>query len=493
MRTNDGVDLRAIARDAMREKEFRVEFPPDVLKEAAEAHEPDFAALDVRDMSDRLWSSIDNDDSRDLDQAETSEEIATNTLRVWVAVANVNHFVPEGSAADDSALQNTTSIYTGVETFPMLPERFSTDLSSLNQGQKRLAVVVQMDITDARVMAFDIFPAVIQNKAQLAYDGVAAFLEHRAGPHSEMTRTVLGKIASIPGLARQLQQQDGVAQALRGQRFEEGALDFDTPELRPTLNADGSIELDRHESNRATQLIEEFMIAANKSVAAFLEGHGRPCIQRVVETPKHWPEIVDLAADHGTHLPKAPDGPALEAFLARQRKRDPDRFPDLSLAIIKLLGRGEYVVKGPGQAGIGHFGLAARDYLHGSAPNRRYPDVVDQRILLSIFRGEKSPYSPGELGKLADWCSRREQDAKKVERQVHKSIAAVALAPRVGETFDGFITGASEKGVFVRVPNPPVEGKAVSHPRGLKVGDKVRARLIRTDPHRGFIDFEVIR
>lgn len=492
MHKTDRVDLRAVARDVMREKDFRVDFSPEVMAEVHSAREPDFGAMGIRNLSGKLWSSIDNDDSRDLDQAETSEEISPGVLRVWVAVANVDHFVPDGSATDEAALRNTTSIYTGVETFPMLPERFSTDLSSLNEGEKRLAVVTQMDIEGGEVTAFDVYPAVIENKAQLTYNGVAAMLEQRAGPHSDVTRAVLGKIAKMPGLAEQLQQQDAAAQALRARRFEAGALDFDTPELRPVLNADGSIDLDRYETNRATQLIEEFMIAANKSVAAFLEKHGRPCIQRVVETPKHWDEIVELARDHGGRLPKNPDGPALEAFLADQRRKDPERFPDLSLAVIKLLGRGEYVVKGPGQAGVGHFGLAARNYLHGSAPNRRYPDLIDQRLLLALFRGDTAPYPPRALEKLADWCTRREQDAKKVERQVHKSIAAVALAPRVGETFDGFVTGASQKGVFVRVANPPVEGKAVSHPHGIRVGSRVKVRLVRTDPRRGFIDFEVV-
>jgi len=491
MDNRDTVDLRRIAREVMLEKDFRVDFPPEVIQEAENAREPDFAALPIRDMSGMLWSSIDNDDSKDLDQAETIEEIGDGAHRVYVAVANVDHFVPDGSATDESALQNTTSIYTGVETFPMLPERFSTDLSSLNEGEKRLAMVTQLDIEGGEVAAADVYLAAIENKAQLTYDGVAAFLEQRAGPHSDITRSVLGKIARIPGLARQLQAQDAVAQALRARRFDSGALDFDTPELRPVLNADGTIDLDRWVSNRATQLIEEFMIAANRSVAAFLEKHGLPCIQRVVETPKHWPEIVALAADHGGHLPKRPDGQALEAFLAAQRSKDPERFPDLSLAVIKLLGRGEYVVKGPGQAGVGHFGLAARNYLHGSAPNRRYPDLIDQRMLIALFRNDKPAYSPRALAKLADWCTRREQDAKKVERHVHKSIAAVALRPRIGETFEGFVTGASEKGVFVRVANPPVEGKAVSHPRGMRVGDRVQVRLLRTDARKGFIDFEV--
>jgi exoribonuclease-2 len=493
MDKSNEIDLHRIARDVMRDKGFRVEFPPAVEQEVEDAREPDFARLAAKDLTALPWSSVDNDDSRDLDQAEAIQPLAPGKDRVFVAVANVDYFVPNGSATDESARQNTTSIYTGVETFPMLPERFSTDLSSLNEGQKRLAVVTQLDIEDGVVTASDVYPAVIRNTAQLTYNAVAAFLEDGHEAPSDITRQMLAKIHDTPHIAEQVRAQDAVSQRLRERRFDEGALDFDTPELRPVFRPDGSIELGHYESNRATQLIEEFMIAANKAVAAFLEAADLPCIQRVVQTPKHWPEIVDLAAEHGGRLPRQPDGQALEAFLAAQRRKDPDTFPDLSLAVIKLLGRGEYVVKMPGHAGIGHFGLAARNYLHGSAPNRRYPDVADQRLLLALFNGDKAPYSPGALGQLAAWCTDRENDAKKVERQVHKSIAAVALAPRVGDVFPGFITGVSDKGVFVRIADPPVEGKVMNAPHGLTVGSRVQVRLLRTDAQRGFIDFDLLR
>lgn len=476
----------------MVERGFRVVFPKAVLSETERATEPDFDVQSIPDMTGLLWSSIDNDDSRDLDQAEYVEDVDADHQRVYVAIANVTHFVPMGSPTDESARMNTTSIYTGIETFPMLPERLSTDLSSLNEDGSRLAVVTQMDIEHGEVLESTVYPAVIRNHAQLTYTGVATYLEKRTGTASDITSRVLSRINGNPDLQKQLYLQDRIAQAFREKRFASGALDFETPELRPVLNADGTIELSGHESNRATQLIEEFMIASNRAVAAFLDSRGLPCIQRVVQTPKNWPRIVALAAQHEWNLTATPDGEALQAFLAVQRQKDPDRFPDLSLAVIKLLGRGEYVVKSPGATGVGHFGIGAANYLHGSAANRRYPDLADQRILLSAFGQTRAPYGHDQLEALAEWCTSRESDAKKVERQVHKSIAAVAMAPRIGEVFPGFITGSSDKGVFVRIASPPVEGKVNARSRGLEVGHRVRVRLVHTDPYRGHLDFELV-
>jgi len=488
------VNLEQIARQVMKSYDFLTDAPVQVLAEAQAAKEPVFEKLPVRDLSAWLWSSIDNDDSKDLDQIEYAAPDPKGT-RLYVGIAHVDGFAPKGSATDAFAQHNTTSLYTGVKTFPMLPEKLSTDLSSLVEGKKRLAVVVEILVNaENHIEETSVYPAIVFNRAQLTYNAVSVWLGDTPASQvaSDVTTRMLAKITSHPELQGQLRLQDRVAQGLRLKRHEAGALSFASTEFRPEILPDGRIELKPSPLNRATQLIEDFMIAANQATAAFLESKGFPSLRRIVRTPKRWDRIVALAADHGGPLPAAPDSKALENFLVEQQRKDPDHFPDLSLAIIKLLGRGEYLVKAPGQQAPGHFGLAVENYSHSTAPNRRYPDLLTQRLILAANQGSPSPYPFDELQRLAQYCTQKEDDANKVERTVRKSIAAVALSPRIGESFDAFITGVSDKGVWARLLHPPVEGKIQGKTDGLDVGDPVTVRLMGTNPLKVFIDFQVV-
>ncbi len=489
------INLQGIARQTLKTYGFLTDFPAPALAQAAAAVAPAYSAPTMRDCTNLLWSSIDNDESRDLDQIETIEA-TDGGFRLSIGIANVDHFVPKGSPLDDAAGHNTTSLYTGVETFPMLPPRLSTDLSSLAEGQKRLAIIVELQLDpEGRVTASDVYPGIVQNKAQLTYDAVATWLAMPPGTTpssvSETTQRMLRKIRGDPALQEQLKFQDQVALALRERRHEAGALSFVTTELQPSIGPDGNVALKAHQPDEATQLIEDFMIAANQATVRFLESKGFPTLRRVVRTPKRWDRIVSLAAALGTTLPTQPDALSLEKFLTDRQQRDPDHFPDLSLSIIKLLGRGEYVVQMPGGESPGHFGLAVQNYAHSTAPNRRYPDLITQRLLLAALAKSTCPYSADQLQQLAQHCTEKEDDANKAERAVRKCAAALALRPRIGETFDGFITGASDKGTWVRIVKPPVEGK-ISNPGKVDVGDRVQVRLSATDPERGFIDFELL-
>lgn len=479
------IDLQAAARREMLREGFEPDFPAEVLREVAALHDDaaSRAPVDgVRDLRSLPWSSIDNPESRDLDQVEVVELLPNGDCRVLIGIADVDFLVEAGSATDRHAQRNTTSVYCGVQVFPMLPERLSTDLTSLNEGQDRAAIVIEFIVTsDGTVGTPDVYRALVHNGAQLDYPSVGGWLEGRA--------PIPAKLAGSAVLEQQVRAQDEAAQRLREQRHRAGSLELDSIESTPVMK-DGQVsDLQIRSRNRATQLIENFMIAANTSMAEFLEGKGSSTIRRVVKEPERWERIVAVAAALGTSLPDTPDSGALSAFLAAQRQADPDRFPDLSLSIVKLMGPGVYAREKAGEQGAGHFGLAVREYSHSTAPNRRYADLITQRLLKRVLTGGAPAYTDAELEALAEQCTKMENASRKVERTCRKQIAAQALSQRVGETFDAIVTGANSKGTFVRTIRPPAEGMVVKGEHGMDVGDRVRVRLVGTDAERGFIDF----
>jgi VacB/RNase II family 3'-5' exoribonuclease len=460
--------------------DFSAEVLAEVRRLGGAAGEDDDGV--VRDLTHLSWLSIDNDDSRDLDQLSVAEPLAGGVVKVLVAIADVDALVKAGSPLDDHARHNTTSVYTAAEAFPMLPLRLSTDLTSLAEDAARLAIVVEMAVgDDGALVGSDVYRARVVNRAQLAYGAVGAWLEGR-GPAP-------GRVATVTGLAEQLRVQDRLAQALRAVRHRHGALSLETIEPRALLDHERLIDLRVEPKNRAHELIEDLMIAANGVTAAYLDARRLPSLRRVLRSPERWGRIIELAARLGEELPPVPDAAALEAFLARRRTADPARFPDLSLSVVKLIGRGEYAVEVPGRSAPGHFGLAVHDYTHSTAPNRRFPDLVTQRLLKAAIAGRAAPYGPADLVALAGHCTEAEDDANKVERQVRKSAAALLLESRIGERFDGIVTGASAKGTWIRIFRPPAEGRIVDGADGLDVGDPVTVELAATDVERGFIDF----
>ena len=475
-------ELRAIARRAMAERGLLPGFSSAALAQAEALGGPVEVEAAVRDLRALVWVSIDNDDTRDLDQLSVAEPLAGGAVRLLVAVADVAATVAAGSAIDDHARTNTTSVYTAAETFPMLPERLSTDLTSLGESQDRLAIVVEMTVaSDGAVTESNVFRGLVRNKAKLAYDSVAAWLDGKAAPP--------GPVASGPQVAEQLRLQAGVARALKDLRHHRGALTLETTESRAVFEGDVLADLRPDEKNTAKELIEDVMIAANVATAQFLERRGFPSLRRVLRSPDRWERIVELAAGVGERLPAEPSALALQGFLARRRQADPDRFADVSLSVVKLLGSGEYAVELPGQTGDGHFGLAVQGYTHSTAPNRRFPDLVTQRLVRAALTGSPSPFTTEQLTELARHCTLQEDNAAKVERQVRKSAAALLLTPRVGQRFDAIVTGASPKGTWVRVAHPVVEGRVVRGEHGLDVGDRVHVQLLATDVERGYIDF----
>ncbi len=478
--------LQSIARRAMLERGLLPDFSAEALAQLETIQKP--ASTDsklIRDQRDFLWASIDNDDSLDLDQLTVAEAMPGGKVKIMVAVADVDSLVKEGSAIDDHAHHNTTSVYTAARIFPMLPEKLSTDLTSLNLKEDRLAFVVEMQIdVDGSILNSEIYRARVRNHAKLAYNSVAAWLDGSG--------TVPEAVSAVPKLEENLRIQDQAAQSMKELRHVHGALSLETIEAKPIFDGDQIRALEIEERNRAKELIEDFMIAANGVTARFLSAKNSPSIRRVVRTPKRWERIVEIAADHKFKLPEFPDSKALEEFLVKQKDADPLRFPDLSLAVIKLLGAGEYIAELPEGNVPGHFGLAVKDYAHSTAPNRRYPDLLTQRLLKAILEGKPVPYRKDELDLLAAHCTEAEDAANKVERRVGKSAAALLLESKIGEQFDSIVTGASEKGTWVRLLTIPIEGKLVQGFEGMDVGDRTHVQLISVDVERGYIDFKKV-
>ena len=478
--------LQRIARRAMLERGLLPDFSDQAIAELNDIHGVSSKGDDsTRDYRNLPWCSIDNDDSRDLDQLTVAEAMPDGAVKILVAIADVAAVVKQPSAIDDHAKHNTTSVYTAARIFPMLPEKLSTDLTSLNSDADRSAIVIEVIIAaDGSMQSSNIYRATVCNHAKLAYNSVASWLEGN-GPMPQA-------IGVVKGLDGNLQLQNTTARKMKSLRHQHGALDLETIEARPVFEGDEIKELAVEKRNSAKEIIEDFMITANGITARYLAAKKLPSIRRVVKTPKRWDRIVVLASEHGTTLPQEPDSKALDDFLISARAADPLRFPDLSLSVIKLLGPGEYVVELPGGSSAGHFGLAVKDYAHSTAPNRRFPDLITQRLLNAAMADGPMPYSVDELEMLAKQCTEREDDAKKVERQVAKSAAAIVLESMTNQLFDAVVTGASAKGTWVRLLHPPVEGRLMAGFEGLDVGHRIRVQLVHTDVERGFIDFKKV-
>ena len=475
-------DMHGAARRALRAEGFE----PDVSEAARQQLDrivgPAGTEPGVRDLRDKPWSSIDNTESRDLDQVEYAETLPDGAIRIVVGIADVDSLVPKDTPLDRHAFANCTSVYTGIDVFPMLPEKLSTDFTSLNEGEDRLAIAIETVVgADGDVVSHDVYRAMVRNGAKLAYEHVGAYLEGGALPK---------KVEGSAVLIEQLRLQAEAAKRLKAERIRNGALELDTIEATAITKDDKIVDLKVVQKNRARDLIEDFMITSNVAIAKYLEANNRSGIRRVVREPKRWDRIVELVSRYGVTLPDDPDSVALAKFITERRQADPDRFPDLSLSIVKLMGRGIYALDLPGKDPGGHFGLATHDYSHATAPNRRYADLVTQRLVKASLAGRPAPYTNEQLTDIAARCTDREDAENKVERTIRKTAAALLFRDRIGQTFDAIVTGAGPKGTFVRTIRPPVEGMVVRDHTGFDVGDKVRVQLVNASPERGFIDFE---
>ena len=477
------IDLTLIARNSMVDNGLETDFPQDALKQAETLEEvhPQ-PSTTVQDLRNKLWFSVDNDDSKDLDQLTFAEKLSDGTYKIYVAIADVDSLIKKNSPIDLFAQKNTTSVYTPTRVFSMLPEKLSTNLTSLNENVDRLALVIEAVVNpNGSQGPFNIYEAVVNNKAKLAYNSVAEWLDGKLAS--------INAIAHVPGMDEQVRLQDYIAHLLKMYRQSEGTLTLETIEPLPEIKENKIVDIKATLSNRAKNLIEEFMIVANTIAAQFLKQHHLPSLRRVVRVPKRWDRIVEIAKDKGETLPEDPSSKALDLFLIKERLLEPDTFPDLSLAIIKLLGSGEYIVEYPDDPSVGHFSLAIKDYTHSTAPNRRFPDLVTQRMLKSILEDQPSPYTSQELEAIAKQSTEKEDEATKVERKMKKSASIVLLGTRIGQIFDGIVTGAGDKGTWIRIFHPPVDGKLVQGADQVDVGDRIKVKLVNVDMVKGFIDF----
>lgn len=481
--TEPSIDLTEIAKRSMMERQFLVDFSLEAKREVDLLRTPSPSSFTrIKDLRHYLWFSLDNTESRDLDQVTFAETIDSQHFKIYIAIADVDSLVKKNSAIDLCAQHNTTSVYTPTKIFPMLPEKLSTDLTSLNENEDRLAIIMEVDVLiDGSLSQYAVYPGYIRNHAKLAYNSVSAWLEGIKPPPESIKQN--------EDLKSQVRLQDYIAKLLRQKRHEEGALTLQTIEPRAIIRKDKILDIVTVVKNRGHDLIEDFMITANRSAASFLQEHQIPSLRRVVRVPKRWDRIIAVAHELGETLPPQPDAKALNEFLNRRRLIDPLHFPDLSLTVIKLLGNGEYVVEYPEKKVEGHFGLAVKDYTHSTAPNRRYPDLITQRLIKAIFENRGSPYHNQELESLAQHCTQKEDDANKVERKMRKSAACLFLSSKLYHEFDALVTGAAPKGTWVRILQPPVEGKLVKGFEKVDVGDRIRVQLIHIDIEKGFIDF----
>ena len=476
-------DLSRIAVIVMKEKGLEPDFSKEIHDQLSEINSP---GIDddpkIQDLTHLLWCSLDNDDSRDLDQLTTCTEISNGSYKIFIAIADVDVLIKKNTPIDEHAQLNTASVYTSARIFPMLPEKLSTNLTSLNFNEPRLALVTEIVIgSTGDVQGSTIYRAKVLNKAKLAYDAVSDWIIGNS--------PVPLAISSVPGMDLQITNQDQIAQKLRAKRHEAGSLQLEIFQPKAIFEGERIIGIAEQEHNRGRQLIEEFMIATNESTAHFLQKKGIPSLRRIVRSPDRWLRIVELAKQYGEALPNDPDSKALSEFLAKRHLADPLRFPDLSLIVVKLMGPGEYVLERPGADPIGHFGLAVQDYMHSTAPNRRYPDLITLRMLKHAIANQPSPYDNQELYSLAVHCTTQEDAIRKVERRVRKSEAALFLEPYIGKDFDGVITGITPNYGWVRIFNPPAEGMLLKLPRDAAIGNKLRVKLVSTDVELGHINF----